>query len=101
MEDNKKISNFPYDPGYPCDVYFDIGISDQTAIIFTQQIGRALFVIDCYNDSNKSLDFYADYIRKKGYNYPQLCFSPRHRATRAFNWTFQEGICVLYGDATN
>jgi len=74
MEDNKKISNFPYDPGYPCDVYFDIGISDQTAIIFTQQIGRALFVIDCYNDSNKSLDFYADYIRKKGYNIRNYVF---------------------------
>ncbi len=74
MEDDKRISHFPYDPGYPVDIYFDLGISDQTAIIFTQQIGRALFVVDCYNDSNKSLDFYADYIKKKEYNIRNYVF---------------------------
>ena len=67
MEDEKRISNFPYDPGYPVDVYFDLGISDKTCVLFVQQIGRALFVIDCYSNNNQSLDHYADYIRKTNY----------------------------------
>jgi len=74
MEDEKKISHFPYDPGYPVDVYFDLGISDQTCLLFTQQIGRALFVIDCYNNSNQSLDHYADYIKKTNYNIRNYVF---------------------------
>tara|TARA_B100000700_G_C15016821_1_gene843708 strand:- start:182 stop:1477 length:1296 start_codon:yes stop_codon:yes gene_type:complete len=74
MEDEKRISNFPYDPGYPVDVYFDLGISDQTVILFTQQIGRALFVIDCYSNNNQSLDHYADYIRKTNYNIRNYIF---------------------------
>ena len=74
MEDEKRISNFPYDPGYPVDVYFDLGISDQTVILFTQQIGRALFVIDCYSNNNQSLDHYADYVRKTNYNIRNYIF---------------------------
>ena len=74
MEDDKRISRYPYDPGYPCDVYFDLGISDQTVILFTQQIGRALIIFDCYNNSNQSLDHYADYIKKTNYNIRNYVF---------------------------
>lgn len=74
MEDEKRISHFPYDPGYPVDVYFDLGISDKTVILFVQHIGRALFIINCYADSNKSLDFYADYIHKTEYNIRNYVF---------------------------
>ena len=42
MEEDKRISNFPHDPGYETTCFFDLGISDQTVILFTQQIGRAL-----------------------------------------------------------
>ena len=74
MEDEKKISQFPYDPGYETTVFFDLGLSDQTCLLFTQQIGRALIVFDCYNNSNQSLDHYADYIKKTGYNIKNYVF---------------------------
>ena len=74
MEDEKKISHFPYDPGYETTVFFDLGLSDQTCLLFTQQIGRALIVFDCYNNSNQSLDHYADYIKKTGYNIKNYVF---------------------------
>ena len=74
MEEENQISNFPYDPGYPVDCYFDLGISDKTVILFTQQVGRALIIINCYADSNKSLDYYADYIRKTEYNIRNYVF---------------------------
>ena len=68
MDNEKRLGRFPYDPGYPVDVVFDLGISDATTVLYTQQIGRALFVIDCYTNNNQSLDHYADVIRKSDYN---------------------------------
>ena len=74
MEDEKRITNVPYDPGYPTDVYFDLGISDQTCLLFAQQIGRAFMIIDCYSNSNQSLDHYADVIKKLSYNIRNYVF---------------------------
>jgi len=74
MEDDKRISNFPHDPGYETTCFFDLGISDQTVILFTQQIGRALYVFDCYSNNNQSLAHYADYIKKTGYNIKNYVF---------------------------
>ena len=62
MEKEKRIGNYPYDTGYPVDVYFDLGISDQTCLLFTQTIGRGLFIIDCYANSNYGLDHYISIV---------------------------------------
>ena len=67
MEEEKRIGLYPYDVGYPVDVYFDLGISDKTCLLFTQTIGRGLFVIDCYDNSNYGLDHYAAVIKDKNY----------------------------------
>ena len=74
MENEEKISRFPYDPGYPVDVYFDLGLSDKTCLLFAQQIGRALMIVDCYSNSNQSLDHYADYVKKTNYNVRNYVF---------------------------
>ena len=67
MEEEKRIGLYPYDVGYPVDVYFDLGISDKTCLLFTQTIGRGLFIIDCYDNSNYGLDHYAAVIKDKNY----------------------------------
>ena len=67
LEEDKRIGLYPYDVGYPVDVYFDLGISDKTCLLFTQTIGRGLFVIDCYDNSNYGLDHYAAVIKDKNY----------------------------------
>ena len=67
MEEEKRIGLYPYDVGFPVDVYFDLGISDKTCLLFTQTIGRGLFVIDCYDNSNYGLDHYAAVIKDKNY----------------------------------
>lgn len=67
MENKNQIGKFPFDPGYPVDVYFDLGISDDTSLLFVQPIDRAVIVFDCYSNNNKSLDHYADYVRQTGY----------------------------------
>ena len=34
------------------DTFWDLGISDATVLIFTQSVGSAVHVIDCYEASN-------------------------------------------------
>ena len=74
IEEKKHITRVPYDPGYPVDVYFDLGISDKCCLIFMQQIGRSFNIIDCYQNNNEGLDHYAQVIRERDYFYRNFIF---------------------------
>jgi len=60
LNDAKKedrITEIPYNPKYPVDTHWDIGISDKTAIWFYQKIGvRAVHYIDYYETSGKGIE---------------------------------------------
>tara|TARA_R110002051_G_scaffold314251_1_gene391117 strand:- start:4699 stop:5982 length:1284 start_codon:yes stop_codon:yes gene_type:complete len=74
IEEKKHITRIPYDPGYPVDCYFDLGISDKCCIIFVQQIGRSFNIIDTYSNNNEGLDHYAQVIRERDYFYRNFIF---------------------------
>jgi len=63
------IGNYSYDSGYPVHTLWDLGISDQMAIWFIQFIGRDIYVIDYYENSNYALGHYASVLLGKGYMY--------------------------------
>jgi hypothetical protein len=63
------IGDVEYDPGYPVQTYWDLGISDSTAIWFVQRIGEVYRVIDYYEMSGMGLEHYYDILMKKGYTY--------------------------------
>lgn len=63
------IGDFPYDPLYPVHTYWDLGISDSTAIWFVQNINGIHRVIDYYEMSGMGLEHYYDILKKKGYTY--------------------------------
>jgi len=67
--DEKRISNVPYDPSAKVDTWWDLGIGDSTAIIFTQSIGRAIHVIDFYESRGEGLPHYVDVLSRKNYLY--------------------------------
>lgn len=48
-----RIGDFPYDPAYPVDTAWDIGVDDHTAIWFLQNNGRQVRVIDYYETSGE------------------------------------------------
>jgi hypothetical protein len=50
-------------------VFWDLGIADAMALWFVQRIGRALHVIDYYENTGKGLDFYRGIVKSKKYNY--------------------------------
>ena len=64
-----RICNVPYDPSVPVDTWFDLGIGDSTAVWFTQSVGRAIHVIDFYENRNEGLPHYCHVLNSKGYLY--------------------------------
>jgi hypothetical protein len=66
-----RIMSFPFDPNLKVNTYWDLGISDTTCIIFVQQAGREIRIIDFLESNGRSLESYAMELRKKGYNYGQ------------------------------
>ncbi len=69
MENNRQISRVPYDPSLPVSTSWDLGVSDHTAIIFYQQIGRAIHIIDYHEERGQGLPYYISMIQDKDYIY--------------------------------
>ena len=67
-EDNR-ITSVPYDPNYPVETWWDLGVRDGTAIWFVQRAGREIRAIDFYEQSGVGIDHYADVLAKRGYVY--------------------------------
>lgn len=64
-----RISSVPFYPEIPVDTWWDIGVSDSTAIWFTQIVGKEIHVIDYYQDSSIGIDQYAKVLQNLPYVY--------------------------------
>jgi len=69
LEKNGQIGEFEHNPLYPVQTYWDIGVSDSTAIWFVQTIGDWHYIIDYYEMSGMGLEHYYDVCKRKGYAY--------------------------------
>jgi hypothetical protein len=69
LDDKKQLGRIPYDPGYPVSTAWDIGFSDSTAIIFFQNVGHAINIIDYEEDRNFAFPHYAQILKEKDYVY--------------------------------
>ncbi|MES2409005.1 MAG: hypothetical protein V4509_01750 [Patescibacteria group bacterium] len=69
VDSDGRITNVPYDPYARVDTFWDLGVGDSTAIIFSQRIGNEIHIIDHYEMHGEGLDHYANIISKKPYNY--------------------------------
>ena len=64
-----KITKVPYDPSVKVDTWWDLGVGDSTAIWFTQNVGRAVHVIDFYEARNEGLPHYCKVLVDRKYLY--------------------------------
>lgn len=64
-----RITNVPYQRHAKVNVYLDIGFADSTALIFAQQCGQEVHIIDCYEASGEALPHYVGIIKSKPYIY--------------------------------
>lgn len=60
-----RLGNVPYDPYAMVDTYWDLGVSDSTAIIFAQNVGNEIHIIDTYEATGEGLSHYAKVLAEK------------------------------------
>ncbi len=64
-----RIGPVPWESGFKVHTAWDIGVRDQTSIIFFQTIGQTVRVIDCYENSKHGIEHYAEVLANKPYLY--------------------------------
>ena len=69
LENEKRIARVPHDPSYTVNTAWDLGYNDSTAILFYQNVGHAINVIDSYENNNKAFPHYAQILKEKDYSY--------------------------------
>jgi len=69
MRTEERIYQMEYDPYKLVHTAWDLGWDDSTAIIFFQTEGERIRIIDCEEHSNKTLVWYANILKDKGYRY--------------------------------
>ena len=69
MRTDKRLTRVPYDESLPVNTFWDLGVSDSTAIGFFQSSGGEHRMIDFYEASGEGLKHYIDILAKKPYTY--------------------------------
>jgi hypothetical protein len=72
MKVKGQIGNVPWENGFKVNTTWDLGVRDSTTIIFWQQIGPTIRIVDSYENSKVGLDHYINIIKQKerdGYVY--------------------------------
>ena len=69
LEDKKQITRVPVNPAYPVNTVFDLGFNDKTAVVFFQQVGHMINIVDYYENSNEAFPHYAQVLKEKDYIY--------------------------------
>lgn len=67
--DEGRITHVPYEANVAVDTWWDIGVSDSTAIWFTQTVGRTVHLIDFYQSNSVGIEHYAKHLQTLPYVY--------------------------------
>lgn len=61
----KRIGFFPVDPASEVNTAWDLGMNDNNTIVFFQEIGPEIRIVDYYENSSNGLDHYVKILREK------------------------------------
>lgn len=81
---DERIGAVPWDKQASVSVAFDPGYLDACAIVFWQNIGQEIHVIDYYENSGEGLAHYLSVIKGKPYSYGQI-FGPHDIESHHFS----------------
>ena len=89
-----RIGSVPYDPSCRVDTWWDLGVGDSTAIWFTQSVGRAIHVIDFYENRGR-----ASRITRRCSRNGTIFTAPTTRRTtsRSASWALARAAARLPG----
>jgi hypothetical protein len=71
LDDKKQLARVPYDPTLPVSTSWDLGVADHSAIIFFQQKGTAIQIIDYHEERGHGLPHYIQLLNEKPYVYKE------------------------------
>lgn len=60
-----RITSVPHDYQYNVQTYWDLGVGDETVILFVQNVGQEVHIIDMYRGEGEGLVHYANVLKKK------------------------------------
>ena len=69
LDDKKQLARVPYDPTLPVSTAWDLGVADHSSIIFFQQKGTAVQIIDYHEERGHGLPHYIQLLEEKPYIY--------------------------------
>ena len=69
LEEKKQLTRLAYDPALLVHTAWDLGVDDSTSIIFFQQLGNQILVIDYYENNREGLPHYIQLVKDKDYYY--------------------------------
>jgi len=65
----ERITKVPYEPRLEVNTAWDLGMGDNTSIIFYQQFHTEIRIIDYYENQGEGIPHYINYLREKDYLY--------------------------------
>lgn len=69
IRDEGRAAPFAYDSRFPVHTGWDIGVGDETVILFFQQKGNQHYLIDWYAANNLGIDHFAEVLAERPYYY--------------------------------
>lgn len=71
--EQNRITRVPIQSGVPVHTFWDLGMSDNTAIWFVQIVGMEFRLLDYYQASGFKMSHYIEVLAKRGYDYGEHC----------------------------
>jgi phage terminase large subunit len=64
-----RLTSVPYDPNTCVDTYWDLGVSDETVVLFCQNVGNQIHIINMYRNQGEGLGHYAKFMQDQASKY--------------------------------
>ncbi len=84
--DEWRIKRWLYDKLLDVYTFWDIWVSDYTAIVFAQIVWQEIRIVDYYQDNWKNFEHYENILKNKGYEYAKHYFPHDIRVREFTTW---------------
>lgn len=99
MISEKRYCKVDFQPSFEYYAAFDLGRNDTTAIILFQFAGLDRYIFDYYENNSEDINFYIDYLKKKGYGDAKIILPHDSKMKRIeFKYSVYETVSQNFKD---
>jgi len=81
----RRLGHFPYDPQFPVQTWWDLGIDDKMAIVYVQYIGHEIRFIDYMEHRGEGFPWYIAEMQRRGYAYADIHVGPHDLRVKEYS----------------